>query len=750
MNKDDVPKLREEKQLDEIYTDLDATTLIPLIVDSSGIGLENVNITDKVDAKSPSLNIKQIIFKGKSILEPININPNRTKFKRCTKDTSKPLAESLLAHEQDVVPKNTNNATSPINFDEINTPYYTIFDSNEVTHPSTELVDFLAKISTSLQNFETLYDMDEQDFLYLEYLNQKYGNGKLSEDLFEMLITVLEREWSRLEKKMPLQSSPSSSMSYGYEDNISHAYRIHYDLYGSDDGIYPTTEQACAICDGVNSDNSNAIVFCDGCNIAVHQECYGIVFIPEGQWLCRRCLIYQNRKIKCVFCPSYTGAFKQTDVGTWAHVLCALWLPELYFANLNYMEPIEGFENIPKSRWRLICYICNQRGGACIQCCNKNCFRSYHITCAKRAGLYMKFNGVSISGMAINQFAPGHSPKTFCDKHVPNTASANFTSGLVKAKRYFKYLKEDEDKYSDSQPIEQIDMLDQKDTETNLNKVKKNIWQTTKGTPIAPHYFAIIIQKILYFCKIPNTPSLSYDICKYWSMKREFKSGAPLVRIYDSSAFNTLDVDELNDRIEFSDVLLRDLNKLKKLVDLVDKRTQIEEGLSNSKSIIDTIVKNPMRWKLRNLVIIKLINFSDMKILISEKKNDAELAKMITHLNMNEFDNESDVKMAVNNIFDYLAASSSKSNRYLINLENSKAYFNELLSSIKEVEIQKNLERDFEIDGDNLNNIVERKWKGRLYLKEFGISDVEELGSKEMRYLNYLLRAKPKKKSVSI
>jgi len=33
----------------------------------------------------------------------------------------------------------------------------------------------------------------------------------------------------------------------------------------------------------------NLIIFCEGCGTGVHQECYGVGKIPEGDWFCDAC-----------------------------------------------------------------------------------------------------------------------------------------------------------------------------------------------------------------------------------------------------------------------------------------------------------------------------------------------------------------------------------------------------------------------------------------------------------------------------
>lgn len=83
-------------------------------------------------------------------------------------------------------------------------------------------------------------------------------------------------------------------------------------------------------------------------------DCYGVPYIPEGQWLCRKCTVSPENPVQCYLCPNEGGAFKQTIHGEWVHLLCAIWVPETRVANDVFMEPVTGIEKISKQRWKLV------------------------------------------------------------------------------------------------------------------------------------------------------------------------------------------------------------------------------------------------------------------------------------------------------------------------------------------------------------------------------------------------------------
>lgn len=55
-------------------------------------------------------------------------------------------------------------------------------------------------------------------------------------------------------------------------------------------GIEYDENVICDVCRSPDSEEANEMVFCDNCNICVHQACYGITTIPSGSK--RNFLIY--------------------------------------------------------------------------------------------------------------------------------------------------------------------------------------------------------------------------------------------------------------------------------------------------------------------------------------------------------------------------------------------------------------------------------------------------------------------------
>ncbi|KAK0146281.1 Bromodomain and PHD finger-containing protein 3 [Merluccius polli] len=406
------------------------------------------------------------------------------------------------------------------------------------------------------------YDMDEEDVAWLEMINsgrKADGHPSVSADTFELLVDRLEEEaYREARSRAPSQSA-------------------------ADDDAF------CCVCLDDECLNSNVILFCDACNLAVHQECYGVPYIPEGQWLCRCCLQSPQRPVECVLCPNRGGAFKQTSDGRWAHVVCAIWIPEVCFANTVFLEPVEGVANIPPARWKLTCYLCKQKGrGASIQCHKANCYTAFHVTCAQRAGLFMKIEPVretNVHGTTLSV-----KKTAFCEAHSPaeDEGSDEEENGcrVVGSRRR---ASRGRSAYSELPSTPKRGRKSDGAGKQGKRKGKKSTEDTVQCTaspvatvPLIPTSRLNIICKGILFQRKTQFMQRMHN---YWLLKRQSRNGVPLVRRLHSNVQSqrTTEPSEVDEKVSAAVEALRywqklrhDLEKARLLVELIRKREKLK------------------------------------------------------------------------------------------------------------------------------------------------------------------------------
>ena len=173
------------------------------------------------------------------------------------------------------------------------------------------------------------------------------------------------------------------------------------------------SEDTCAVCFDGGWTDSNQILYCDGCDVAVHQkvsgdevgregtrsvlsanaanatprhhghatdppphppfptpqQCYGVTKIPPGDepYFCDFCIKHKGKPApRCEICgTSGNKAVKRVEGGTgWAHVTCALAFSSVNFASLRNMGPVLVGDLPTASQ----CKFCKDMSGACLQC----------------------------------------------------------------------------------------------------------------------------------------------------------------------------------------------------------------------------------------------------------------------------------------------------------------------------------------------------------------------------------------------
>ncbi|KAE8616106.1 hypothetical protein XENTR_v10008719 [Xenopus tropicalis] len=490
---------------------------------------------------------------------------------------------------------------------------------------------------------EVEYDMDEEDYAWLEIINEKRkseGFSAVSQDIFEFLMDRFEKE------------SYCENQKQGDQQSLI-----------DEDAV-------CCICMDGECQNSNVILFCDMCNLAVHQECYGVPYIPEGQWLCRHCLQSRNIPIDCVLCPNKGGAFKKTDDDRWGHVVCALWIPEVGFANTVFIEPIDGVRNIPPARWKLTCYLCKQKGvGACIQCHKANCYTAFHVTCAQKAGLYMKMEPVKEVAGSITTFSVKKT--AYCDAHTP--------PGCVR--RPLNIYEEPESKNGICRKSSDKNIRSTSKARRKTTKAKKELNETCNVLPTitVPDIPPQRVNKIINQVSIPRKKQFIERVHSYWMLKRLSRNGIPLLRRLQSSLQSQRNIQESEDdeevqalkkKLKYLQRLRHDLERARLLIELIRKREKLKREQVKVEQVAMELKLTPLTVLLRSLleqlqekdparIFAHPVNLTEVPDYLDHIKHPMDFSTMKKRLedqryrNLNEF--EEDFNLIIENCMKYNA-----------------------------------------------------------------------------------------------
>lgn len=105
-------------------------------------------------------------------------------------------------------------------------------------------------------------------------------------------------------------------------------------------------------------------------------------------------------KEPCALCPFDipSEALLDTTDGRKVHRICADYIPETEIDVEDGQETVYGMDSILKARLGLECKHCKSKKGACFQCSQGKCSRSYHATCAAAAGVWAEKAETSVFG----------------------------------------------------------------------------------------------------------------------------------------------------------------------------------------------------------------------------------------------------------------------------------------------------------------------------------------------------------------
>ncbi|XP_018559488.1 protein Jade-1 isoform X1 [Lates calcarifer] len=406
------------------------------------------------------------------------------------------------------------------------------------------------------------YDLNEEDVAWLQIINQEFAEMAMA-PLDEI---TMERVMEELERRC--------------HENMTHAMETEEGL-----GIEYDEDVVCDVCQSPDGEDNNEMVFCDKCNICVHQACYGIQKVPKGSWLCRICAL--GILPKCQLCPKKGGAMKPTRSGTkWVHVSCALWIPEVSIGNPEKMEPITNVSHIPSNRWALICCLCKEKTGACIQCSAKNCRTAFHVTCGLHASLEMNTILTEDDEVKFKSYCPKHSGLEGAESRDGDSGGEEEKEGARDKKgRRRGRVRGEEDAASSSSSSHVAPQLTDRapsdpDGLSSRQQEKRVSFRKLKLQEMEEEFYQFVgVEEVAGHLKLP--PEVVDFLYQYWKLKRKANFNQPLLtpKKDEEESLARREQEVLLRRLQLFTHLRQDLERVRNLTYMVTRREKMKRSL---------------------------------------------------------------------------------------------------------------------------------------------------------------------------
>ncbi|XP_033498973.2 protein Jade-1 [Epinephelus lanceolatus] len=406
------------------------------------------------------------------------------------------------------------------------------------------------------------YDLNEEDVAWMQIANEEFS--EMASPLLDEI--TMERVMEEFERCC--------------HENMTHAMETEEGL-----GIEYDEDVVCDVCQSPDGEDNNEMVFCDKCNICVHQACYGIQKVPKGSWLCRICAL--GILPKCQLCPKKGGAMKPTRSGTkWVHVSCALWIPEVSIGNPEKMEPITNVSHIPSNRWALICCLCKEKTGACIQCSAKNCRTAFHVTCGLHASLEMNTILTEDDEVKFKSYCPKHSGLDGAESRDRDSGGEEEKESTRDKKgRRRGRVRGEEDAVSSSsssyvapQHIDRtpsdLEALASRQQEKRVSLRKLKLQEMEED-----FYQFVEVEEVASHLKLP--PEVVDFLYQYWKLKRKANFNQPLLtpKKDEEDSLARREHEVLLRRLQLFTHLRQDLERVRNLTYMVTRREKMKRSL---------------------------------------------------------------------------------------------------------------------------------------------------------------------------